>query len=324
MKLTVLICTHNRVGLLRRTLDHLNRARRPAQCPVEVLVLANACTDATHEFLESYIRERHDEDGATLPLRWAAEATPGKSHALNRAIAMLEAGCVAFVDDDHRVHEDYLVGICRAAQAFPDTSLFCGRILPDWEGSEPAWVHDTGPFRIYPLPVPRYDLGDASRLIVPGKSTPGGGNLVVRTTLFGRVGPFSTDYGPVGHDLGGGEDQEWIMRALDSGATLRYVPDIVQYHYVDPDRLRLGYLLRKAYERSASVVRLSAETAGHGPVPPYMINKLMRYALAALLSSSRQEWRFHLVRLAACLGEIKGHVMARRERGGRRDVREAK
>jgi GT2 family glycosyltransferase len=320
--LTVLVCTHNRAELLRRTLHFLSLAHRPEKCDVSILVMANACTDETHDFLGKYVRSTLDDapspskGESNLSLRWEAEPTPGKSHALNSAISLLRSDWVAFVDDDHRVHEDYLAAICRAITAYPEASLFCGRILPDWDGTEPSWVHDTGPYRIYPLPVPRYDLGEEPRQIPAGESTPGGGNLVVRTELFARVGGFSTDYGPVGHNLGGAEDQEWVRRAVAGGARLQYVPDMVQYHYVEPARLTLDYLMKKAYERSASMVRLSGKTTSQGFIPAYMISKVARYWLAAMLSTNRQKWRFHLVRLAASLGEIKGHLQARKSLKG--------
>ncbi len=98
-----------------------------------------------------------------LPLQLIEVPTPGKSHALNRAIPEIDTELTAFVDDDHRVDENYLIAIEQAAQTWPDAGLYCGRILPDWDGSEPAWVHDEGPYRIYPLPVPRYDQGDAAQ-----------------------------------------------------------------------------------------------------------------------------------------------------------------
>lgn len=319
-ELTVLICTHNRAELLLRTLHHLDTAQRPAGWGVHVLVAVNACTDDTLARLVHYRRQIPDG----LPLRWIEEPTPGKSHALNHALPLLNSTLVAFVDDDHRVDGGYLASACAAAERNPRAGIFCGRILPDWEGSEPAWVHDKGPYRIYPLPVPRYDLGDRPFEIAPGKSTPGGGNLVVRTALFARVGDFATDYGPVGHDLGGGEDQEWVRRAVALGTVVQYVPEIVQYHYVDPTRLTLGYLVRKAYQRSASVIRLSGESVGKGLLPPYMIRKVVRHGIAAMLSLSATKGRFHLVRLAASLGEIKGHLQARRERASHTPLIETK
>lgn len=300
MRITLLICTHNRVELLGKTLASLNAARRPEGCALDILVIPNACSDATHGFLEDY---RRAEDGR-LPLRWYAEGTPGKSHALNTAIPLVEADVVAFVDDDHRVDPSFLVEVCRAARGHPQVDLFCGRILPDWDGREPPWVHDDGPYRIYPLPVPRYDLGPQGHDINDEGPLPGGGNLFLRAEWLDRVGPFATDFGPRGHDLGGAEDLEWVRRALAMKAHLRYVPEVVQHHYVDPERLRLGYLVRKAYERSASSVRLRRQV---DKVPLFTYRKAAGYLLSALLSLTWARTRFYLVRLAAALGEIKGY-----------------
>jgi glycosyltransferase involved in cell wall biosynthesis len=177
--LTVLIATHDRAELLERALRHLNEARRPEAWNVEILVVANACTDATHQLMARYPGDPRgrSEGREALPLRWLAESIPGKSHALNRAIPLLASELVAFVDDDHRVDVGYLENLCRASAAYPQADILCGRILPDWDGTEPAWVHDNGPYRIFPLPVPRYDLGDRPLSSPHEKAVPGGGNL---------------------------------------------------------------------------------------------------------------------------------------------------
>ena len=73
----------------------------------------------------------------------------------------------------------------------------------------------------------------------------------------------------------------------------------------------------KAFERSASVVRLSDDPVNPRFVPPYMIRKVARHGLSAIFSANGQMRRFHLVRAAASLGEIKGHLQARRDRRGR-------
>ena len=46
----------------------------------------------------------------------------------------------------------------------------------------------------------------------------------------------------------------------------------------------------------------------------YMIRKAGAYGLAVATSVGQQQRRFHLVRLAAALGEIKGHMHARVDR----------
>lgn len=305
--LTILICTHNRADLLDRVLASLNAARRPVM-PVQILVAANACSDETVPRMLRYQASQNER--GWLPLRLIEVPTPGKSHALNRAIPEIDTELTAFVDDDHRVDENYLVAIEQAATTWPDAGLYCGRILPDWDGSEPEWVHDNGPYRIYPLPVPRYDLADAPKTITPEEGPiPGGGNLVVRRHVFELAGKFSTELGPHGHDLGGGEDSEYVLRAMSRGVRCQYTPDMVQHHYVDTERLKLGYLLKKSYQRTRSTSRIH----GNGRVPLFMWRKLAEYGFHSLFSLSWAKRRFFWMRTAAALGEVQG----RRESGFR-------
>ena len=305
--LTILICTHNRSALLQRALASINRALRPS-LSVQILVAANACADDTVAQMHAYQSQQSTSNW--LPLRVIEVPTPGKSHALNEVFPLIDTELVAFVDDDHRVDKNYLVAIEQAARTWPDAGLYCGRILPDWDGNEPDWVHDEGPYRIYPLPVPRYDQGDTPREITAESGPiPGGGNLVLRRDVFELAGQFSTELGPHGHDLGGGEDSEYVLRALSRGVRCQYEPDIVQHHYVDAERLRLGYLLKKSYQRTRSTSRIH----GNGRVPLFMWRKLAEYGFHSLFSLSWAKRRFYWVRTAAALGEVQG----RRESGHR-------
>lgn len=311
----ILICTHDRADLLERTLESLNRAKAAATADWEIVVAANACQDSTVDRLRAY-QERTGTE--SIPLRYFEVAAPGKSNALNETIPRLKATAVAFVDDDHRVDEAYLAEIEVALRSHPEKELFCGRILPDWDGREPEWVHDQNDYRIYPLPVPRFDQGDQPTTLIPGTATPGGGNLFMRTSVFTRVGEFFTDLGPIGHNLGGAEDIEWVKRAQARGIDIFYVPSVIQYHYVDATRLRLSYLLKKAYERSSSIIQVSEKPTGSWP-PPYLYRKVLTYLGSSILTFDGGRRRFYLVRLAAALGEMKGFVRVLRDR--RRGIR---
>ena len=298
LTLTILICTHNRRALLEKVLTSLDGVRIPPALKVDVLVMANACSDDTLSFLAGH--------EGTLPLRFDHEPRPGKSHALNRALAMTSSDFVAFVDDDHRVDAAYLEALCAAFGSASAPDLVCGRILPDWDGSEPDWVHESGRYRIYPLPVPRFELGDMAGPITSAKGIPGGGNLAVRGEWIRRIGLFSVELGPQGHNLGGAEDIDWVLRGLSQGATLYYTPDMVQYHYVDGARLRTGYVLRKAFARSSS----SARVAGTRPAA-YMLRKALGYLGSTLVAVSGIRRRHYIVRLAASLGELHGALKNR-------------
>ncbi|MGA7802287.1 MAG: glycosyltransferase [Gammaproteobacteria bacterium] len=307
MDIELVICTYNRSALLQRTLEYLDRAERPENCSVGILVVLNACTDDSPTTITRYAEAPGVE--MRLPLRWVAEPRRGKSFALNRAIELCEASVMAFVDDDHRVDPGYLVGICKAAKEYPDISIFCGRILPDWDGREPAWVHVDSEYAVYPLPVPRYDLGEEPRWIDKDGPLPGGGNLFMHRAVFARVGGFSSDLGPKGHNLGGGEDSEFMRRALEAGETLQYVPDAVQHHYVDGERLRLGYLIRKSYQRSLAVTQL--QQSGARIPPRYLWRKLGGYLWQTVTSLYWPQTRFYMVRTAATLGELGAYLKRR-------------
>jgi len=303
----VVICTHNRSDLLERALGSLNNCHQPENCRIGIFVVANACSDSTSDMLHTYTANIPPTDKQShLPLRWTEDPVPGKSHALNFALPQTTGKLIAFVDDDHRVDRNYLKSLCEALSSHPEADLYCGRILPDWDGSEPSWVHESEPYRIYPLPVPRFELGPDPKPVPPGTATPGGGNLAIRQGLFSKVGPFRLELGPQGHNLGGAEDIEWVKRAITDGAQLYYLPDMLQYHYVDSRRLTLAYVMRKAYERSSSTERLGDQHRGKAGIPPYMLRKSLTYFLKALTSLTSRRRRFFLTRLAASLGEIKG------------------
>lgn len=301
MELTVVICTHNRVDLLRSTVGHLDAAVRPPGMVIKLLIVANACSDGSREWLQ---RRVQCQDGEALVTTWLEEPKPGKSRALNLAIANLETAWAAFVDDDQRVAVDFFQATAAALRAQPEVRFFCGRLLPDWTGGEPSWARDDGPFRIYPPPITSYDLGDEPLVVSAGTEIPAGGDLIVHRKIFEDIGDFDTELGPKGHDLVGSEDTEFVLRALAAGEVIRYVPTIVQFHYVDMARLRIGYLMRKAYQRSRSITR--SEFQGRRSVPRYFWRKLAGYMVRTVLSTSVAKTRFYLVRLAATWGEMRG------------------
>jgi len=310
MRLTVLICTHNRRELLAKTLASLNRCCLPEGDEVTLLVAANACSDDTHSFLDDYCFNQ-DKNG-DISLEWVEVATPGKSHALNHALPMIRSSLIAFVDDDHRVDVNYLASILEAARGYPEATIFCGRILPDWDGWEPAWAHEEGSLAIYPLPVPRYDQGLEPRPVGMEGPLPGGGNIFMRREVFDRIGTFSTELGPHGHDLGGGEDSDYMHRALHQGERLQYVPSMVQYHFVETDRFNLRYLILKSFQRSRSVTRV--RYADGRKLPMYLWRKLGTYAWQLATSLHWSATRFYLVRIAATMGEISAYLRAKKAR----------
>ena len=237
-RLTVLVCTHNRAGLLVRMLKTLDQAARPPGWAIDVLVAANACSDDTHTRSWDAWRQQAASSGG-LPLAWFAEPVPGRSNALNSALPRVESDMSPSSTTTIAWISGYLAAVCRAAAAHPAADLFCGRIRPT--GTAASRPGCTTSARTVSTHCPCRDL---TRATSPSRATPTGRSRrwqpVHSHAVGGRIGPFATAMGPTGHDLGGAEDLDWVLRGLRLGARLRYVPDMVQYHFVDPGRLTLG------------------------------------------------------------------------------------
>jgi len=305
MKLTLVICTYNRSELLSKTLESINNAIVPAQAEISILVLPNACTDDTVKILQKY---QQQVDFHLLPIEFEEEPKAGKSYALNKALTLIKSGWICFIDDDQRVDEHYLKSVIDAIDNYPDTSIFCGRIIPDWTGQEPSWVHEKGKYKITPIPFPHFDLGDNSLSLSEKNAIPPGGNLIVGHKVFERIGCFSEALGPKGHNLMGSEDSDFILRALAAGEKLEYIPTIVQYHYVDVSRLKLPYLVYKSFQRNKSFTLTRYPERLR--VSKYLWRKLGQYIAGALFSFNVNRIRFHLTKASGIVGQIAGHIQS--------------
>jgi len=91
---------------------------------------------------------------------------------------------------------------------------------------------------------------------------------------------------------------------MSGGETVQYFPDIVQYHFVDLERLKLKYLVTKSFQRTRSLTL--ARNPTRSVVPIYLARKLLNYTLGIIFSFSIGKIRFYLMRFAATLGEMVG------------------
>lgn len=305
-RLAVVVCTYNRSGSLVDTLGSLWTDGYSGAAPVDVLVVVNRCSDDTLERMDEF-RRRHPQD--RLRLQWTEEPQPGKSHALNAAIAHTDHDALCFIDDDQVVEPGFLAALVAGLYAYPDDDIFCGRIWPAWDGSEPAWVHAKAPYAIPIRPFPEFDLGSQSRRLEADERRPSGGNITVRRGVFERVGGFAVDLGPTGHNLAGGEDHEFLQRAIDAGFRIRYLPGVRQLHAIDAERTSTPYILKKSFLRSRSSFLIDPPVSGPRP---YMLRKIVSHGLGAAFTLNADRRFYLMVRTAASVGELMGAVEAGR------------
>ena len=100
MKLTVLIPTHSKLALLKRTLASLSRQSYPAD-DFDVVVVDDGSTDDTPEFLKSF-----HANYTVQHLR--LDANRGRAYARNRGLEKARGDVVVFLDDDMELVPEFL------------------------------------------------------------------------------------------------------------------------------------------------------------------------------------------------------------------------
>ncbi len=243
MRLDVVIPTHNRAALLRRALQSLLDAPVPSELHVEVTVADNRSIDDTREVVGSF------QPAFGGRLHYIYEPKPGRSHALNAAIAATSGDLVGMIDDDEQVDARWFITIAEAFQD-PSTDFIGGPYLPEWSVQRPAWI---GP--AYGSAVGWVDGGpEIQQYGPPCDAMLMGGNAVIRRSLLERAGPYSADLGRTpGGRLLSCEDEDMFVRLLAAGGRGFYRPDLIIHHYVPAERMTRRYFRRWCFWRGVSL-----------------------------------------------------------------------
>ena len=279
---TVVIATRDRAELLKRTLAALGTQELEG-IDLEVLIVDNGSTDRTREVVA--------EAAAIWPgVVYLHEARPGKSHALNSALAHARGDLLLLTDDDVVPSKGWVQAFVRAfAETGADYAV--GRIFPLWEVPPPHWMSDA--LRGV-LAIP--DGGPWRQLLSQGvheEIMPIGANMAVRRSVIEHIGGWNPDLGKLGGTLRTGEDHEFALRMLAAGFRGVYEPGAWVGHHVPASRLRLGYFARWFYDNGAIVAGLEetypSSCARLLGVPRYLWRQLARDLLSAFGAAVRAD-----------------------------------
>ena len=242
MRLDVIVPTYNRQDLLPLSLNSLFAAEIPAGLEVSVTVVDNNSTDGTRQVIESF-KERFGDR-----IQYCFEQQQGRSHALNTGINATSGDLIGIIDDDEEVDRNW---INAAFEAFStrDLDFIGGPYIPHWSITPPDWLP-----REYGGVVGWVDGGD--REVPFYRNYPGilmGGNAVLKRSILEKVGLYTTWLGRTDKGLLTGEDEELYGRLLASGAKGMYLPQMMIYHHVTPERLTKSYFRRWCFWRGVSL-----------------------------------------------------------------------
>ena len=268
--LTFAFCTYNRADRL----ENLVAAMRAQDCPVpfEILAVNNNSKDNTLAILEKLAAQ----SGA--PLRFVTESAQGIVPARNRAIEeSLNSDILVFIDDDELPQ----AGLLNAAyDAIVHEGAQCagGRIEVDFTAhGRPAWLEDD---LLGFLAEVKH--GDMPFWITDDTTPVWTANISYDMRLF-RDDPtlrFDRRYNREGADVGGGEDAIMFRTLLSRGTKIRYRPDMVANHFVEPWRLKRSYFLMLHYRAGLRHGRHELETYPRTVlgVPPFLASQALTHS----------------------------------------------
>jgi glycosyltransferase involved in cell wall biosynthesis len=228
IRISVVICTHNRSSLLKQVLETLCEQTVDASL-FEVIVVDNLSTDDTAQVSAAFTSKN-------LHFRYFLEPVAGASAARNRGWKEASGDYVAFTDDDCKIPPDWITKALEIMRT-KAPMIFGGPYFPFYITKKPKWFKDAyGSSETMPEARPL----SASEYISEG-------NLFCSRRLFEQYGGFVTDLGPSGGALGFGEGTEWMnrVRAKEPDMLVYFDPNLYVYHLVKPERYDWSHIIRR-------------------------------------------------------------------------------
>lgn len=283
MKLSVAICTYQRLEPLRETLESL-AACTPPGVEWELLVVDNGCDERVRELVAG--------SGVPAPVRYVEEPTLGTSHARNRAVREACAPVILFTDDDVTFDPGWLVKIAEAIEEHCDCDFWGGRVEPVWDQPKPAWFDE----HVCPMlgdTIVQYRQGRTDRYWDPEKDPPFyTANLALRVKRVAAAGYFDTSVGHRGGSRMGMEDSLMVRAISKGGGRGWYAASAVVYHPVTDDRVTKKYARQFAWRQGWLSVQItrreqSSEVGCVGRVPMWYYRAATEQAFKGLGGMAR-------------------------------------
>jgi len=245
MKLSVCIATYRRNDRLAEVLGDL---RQQTLLPDQVVVVDNDSAGGARPVIEAL-----RAGGAPFRIDYAVQPERNIARTRNRTVELAEGEWLAFVDDDERAPADWLQRLMEAAQRYQAQGVL-SPVEPRLPEQAPAWIRRG---RFYDFPH------QAEGAQVPLNCMRFGNVLLWGKSLRALPGPFDERYA-----LGTGEDGDLLVRLVAKGARIVWTDTAPVFEPIEPSRMSLGWLLRRAYSGGQEFGRqtLRGVYAPAGPV----------------------------------------------------------
>ncbi len=231
MKISIIICTHQ----TQRYLDFveaINSLLIQNYENTEIIVVVDG-----NEELYAKISKNENKNTDKIIFN---DKNLGLSESRNKGIKEAKGDIIAFFDDDAVADKNWLKELVKMYEE-KEAIAAGGKLLPKWVTKKPKF-----------LPEEYYWLVGATHKGFPEKVTEVrntfGSNLSFKAEVLKVLGGFKSEMGVKGKGLLQGEETELCERMRNKfGKGVIYNPDAIVYHKVFPERLKMIFLLKRAF-----------------------------------------------------------------------------
>lgn len=231
-KASVIICTYNRLNLLKLCIESISGLKTPAG-QFEILIIDNNSIDDTEEFCNSLntLYPNHN-------WRYIKEPNQGIAFARTRGAKEAVGDIAAYIDDDCLVEPNWLDEIISFYDNNPEAMSTGGRIIPKYLVPVADWFG-----KYFWGLVGNYDLGK-SVYQMKGVRYPSGANMHFRKTAFEKYGYFDGNLGRSGKSLMAGEEKAMYLKLIHANEKVFFLPHVIVLHHVEGNKFDKEYVKR--------------------------------------------------------------------------------
>ena len=281
MDIDVCVCTFRRTTL-RETLQSLSRQVLPSHATIRVIVADNDQVPSAHALVR--------QAGAEFALTCHYVHAPARniSVARNACIDTATAPLLAFIDDDEVAEPTWLAELLAGIENGAGDIVF-GPARARYADTAPAWARAVDLHSIRPV----VRVGGC---IETGYTS----NVMMRRSAIAGV-RFDPALG-----RSGGEDTVFFASLHRAGVSLGYCPRAIVHEDVPSARLRLRWLLSRAFRSGQAHGRILTDRSARPAlyVPLAAAKAVYCVAGAALHMASAGGWRRYLTRAALHMGVV--------------------
>lgn len=288
MKFSLIMATIGRYEETRRFLEALKKQTYPHY---ELIVVDQSATDEIEKLCDTY-RE-------CMSISHIRSERFGISFARNQGLKIANGDVLGFPDDDCEYPENLLYTVTKYFDQYPGIHGLTGCVQDKQTGLPVAgrFAKTQGFVTIRNLWCKHISV-----------------SMFLKNSVIEEVGEFDEDFG-LGAEYGSGEETDLLLRALKSGFSMFYTPDIVVYH---PDPLRVidAHTINRAYKYglgAGALFRKHVCHHGNWKLVPQVISQTARPLAGSLIYRFLNPNRSRYY-IQSCKGKVAGFLRYRNNR----------